>query len=73
MNKVLGNILLIISFILLAFGKNDMDWCFFVKILIFAILVHIISLDHKETFGVDCYPRSVRAPVMVSFKSNSKD
>ena len=38
-DTVFGNLILILSFIILSFGKNDADWCYFVKIAIFAIIV----------------------------------
>lgn len=74
-DTVFGNLILILSFIILSFGKNDADWCYFVKIAIFAIIVYIMTNLNKnkhENFGIQCYPNSLKAPPLVSFKSNSK-
>lgn len=74
MNNILEPIILIVSFIILSFGENKPNFCYFIKIAIFAIIVYIlINLRVvDEHFNSYCYPETVSPPVLMSYFSKSK-
>ena len=74
MNNILEPLILIVSFVLLSFGENKANFCYFIKIAIFAIIVYIlINLrDVDEHFESFCYPETIKAPVLMSYYSKSK-
>lgn len=66
-------IVLISSFIILSFGENKANFCYFIKIAIFAIILYLVMLfrrsdEHFQT----CYPNSITAPPLISFYSKTK-
>ena len=66
-------IVLISSFIILSFGENKANICYFIKIAIFAIILYLVMLfrrsdEHFQT----CYPNSIPAPPLVSYYSKTK-
>ena len=77
MNKNLNFVepaVLITAFVILSFGENKANFCYFIKIAIFAIVLYILMIfrNSDEHFQSLCYPNSVRAPPLVSYLSKSK-
>ena len=72
-NNLIEPIVLIGSFIILSFGENKANFCFFIKIAIFAIILYLLMLFRRtnENFEL-CYPYSIKAPAIMSYLSNSK-
>jgi len=67
-------VVLITAFVILSFGENKANGCYFIKIAIFAIVLYILMIfrNSDEHFQSLCYPNSVRAPTLVSYLSKSK-
>jgi hypothetical protein len=66
-------IVLIGSFIILSFGENKANFCFFIKIAIFAIILYLLILFRETTENFEiCYPNSVKTPTIMSYLSKSK-
>jgi hypothetical protein len=66
-------IVLIASFVILSFGENKANFCYFIKIAIFSIILYLVMLFRRtdEHFQM-CYPNSVKAPALISYLSKSK-
>ena len=66
-------VVLIATFIILSFGENKANFCYFIKIAIFAIILYLVMLFRRsdEHFQM-CYPDSIPTPALVSIYSKTK-